>query len=127
MLNLFLKQKTAYEMRISDWSSDVCSSDLQVRDVPRLSADMHRLFDAQLTIAEREENSGRVRHERIVAGLRELVRNVDRKSAVSGKSASVCVGLGGRRIINKINATILQVWKNCHLLYQLIISKHHIQ
>src|SRR3546814_16823091 len=24
----FLKQKTAYEMRISDWSSDVCSSDL---------------------------------------------------------------------------------------------------
>src|SRR3546814_10594312 len=33
----FFKQKTAYEMRISDWSSDVCSSDLQhdlVRDQP---------------------------------------------------------------------------------------------
>src|SRR3546814_7524212 len=27
----FFKQKTAYEMRISDWSSDVCSSDLQDR------------------------------------------------------------------------------------------------
>src|SRR3546814_4283533 len=27
----FFKQKTAYEMRISDWSSDVCSSDLAVR------------------------------------------------------------------------------------------------
>src|SRR3546814_2118649 len=27
-LILFFKQKTAYEMRISDWSSDVCSSDL---------------------------------------------------------------------------------------------------
>src|SRR3546814_1778864 len=26
----FFKQKTAYEMRISDWSSDVCSSDLLV-------------------------------------------------------------------------------------------------
>src|SRR3546814_3068941 len=26
----FFKQKTAYEMRISDWSSDVCSSDLPV-------------------------------------------------------------------------------------------------
>src|SRR3546814_11232207 len=26
---LFFKQKTAYEMRISDWSSDVCSSDLK--------------------------------------------------------------------------------------------------
>src|SRR3546814_6609469 len=25
----FFKQKTAYELRISDWSSDVCSSDLQ--------------------------------------------------------------------------------------------------
>src|SRR3546814_12131947 len=27
---VFFKQKTAYEMRISDWSSDVCSSDLGV-------------------------------------------------------------------------------------------------
>src|SRR3546814_9923172 len=26
----FFKQKTAYEMRISDWSSDVCSSDLNM-------------------------------------------------------------------------------------------------
>src|SRR3546814_8597439 len=30
-LLLFVKQKTAYEMRISDWSSDVCSSDLLER------------------------------------------------------------------------------------------------
>src|SRR3546814_10266501 len=28
----FFKQKTAYEMRISDWSSDVCSSDLAIVD-----------------------------------------------------------------------------------------------
>src|SRR3546814_15375742 len=28
LLVFFFKQKTAYEMRISDWSSDVCSSDL---------------------------------------------------------------------------------------------------
>src|SRR3546814_3243173 len=28
---VFFEQKTAYEMRISDWSSDVCSSDLHVR------------------------------------------------------------------------------------------------
>src|SRR3546814_6001698 len=44
----FFKQKTAYEMRISDWSSDVCSSDLlgiddQVR-ARRLGArDQHRI------------------------------------------------------------------------------------
>src|SRR3546814_11153440 len=31
----FFKQKTAYEMRISDWSSDVCSSDLFARPVTR--------------------------------------------------------------------------------------------
>src|SRR3546814_3919754 len=40
----FFKQKTAYEMRISDWSSDVCSSDLYglyrsvARPIERLSA-----------------------------------------------------------------------------------------
>src|SRR3546814_9762477 len=32
MIVFFFKQKTAYEMRISDWSSDVCSSDLAVLD-----------------------------------------------------------------------------------------------
>src|SRR3546814_2971650 len=31
-LFFFFKQKTAYEMRISDWSSDVCSSDLRYDD-----------------------------------------------------------------------------------------------
>src|SRR3546814_1048455 len=31
----FFKQKTAYEMRISDWSSDVCSSDLRRHRVKR--------------------------------------------------------------------------------------------
>src|SRR3546814_1434114 len=30
-LVFFFKQKTAYEMRISDWSSDVCSSDLRAK------------------------------------------------------------------------------------------------
>src|SRR3546814_1273971 len=34
MLFFFFKQKTAYEMRISDWSSDVCSSDLADRQKP---------------------------------------------------------------------------------------------
>src|SRR3546814_2807135 len=31
---VFCKQKTAYEMRISDWSSDVCSSDLNALPLP---------------------------------------------------------------------------------------------
>src|SRR3546814_5054126 len=33
LLFFFFKQKTAYEMRISDWSSDVCSSDLIGRTI----------------------------------------------------------------------------------------------
>src|SRR3546814_7534094 len=38
----FFKQKTAYEMRISDWSSDVCSSDLHAVGVGH-EPDRHRL------------------------------------------------------------------------------------
>src|SRR3546814_5484854 len=36
MCFFFCKQKTAYEMRISDWSSDVCSSDLEHRQSDKL-------------------------------------------------------------------------------------------
>src|SRR3546814_2106309 len=39
VLFFFFKQKTAYEMRISDWSSDVCSSDLERAD--------HNAFDTE--------------------------------------------------------------------------------
>src|SRR3546814_9387206 len=46
----FCKQKTAYEMRISDWSSDVCSSDLlclACRDARRAPGDGQRAVGAQ--------------------------------------------------------------------------------
>src|SRR3546814_10491779 len=49
-LFFFFKQKTAYEMRISDWSSDVCSSDLAVLGRGGLvvidTRASHRLADA---------------------------------------------------------------------------------
>src|SRR3546814_1532884 len=38
MFFFFFKQKTAYEMRISDWSSDVCSSDLRLSNDPGAKA-----------------------------------------------------------------------------------------
>src|SRR3546814_15894214 len=38
-LFFFFKQKTAYEMRISDWSSDVCSSDLDEARLDQRGAD----------------------------------------------------------------------------------------
>src|SRR3546814_6170238 len=47
----FCKQKTAYELRISDWSSDVCSSDLRA-DAPMLTVDLgaitEDLIDSEL-------------------------------------------------------------------------------
>src|SRR3546814_8455918 len=45
----FFKQKTAYEMRISDWSSDVCSSDL-LADQPLAGGLEPRLGNAHLRI-----------------------------------------------------------------------------
>src|SRR3546814_20414907 len=46
----FFKQKTAYEMRISDWSSDVCSSDLppDISEVIAPNIEINRLVTAPL-------------------------------------------------------------------------------
>src|SRR3546814_2291102 len=46
----FFKQKTAYEMRISDWSSDVCSSDLwSTTLVAYCEASMHAMIFMSLS------------------------------------------------------------------------------
>src|SRR3546814_10362877 len=50
----FFKQKTAYEMRISDWSSDVCSSDLCSRQ-PHFGDDAVRPGMAGNSAAEERE------------------------------------------------------------------------
>src|SRR3546814_13460078 len=44
----FFKQKTAYEMRISDWSSDVCSSDLPSRFMARPCFKIEKAFPEPL-------------------------------------------------------------------------------
>src|SRR3546814_1016416 len=44
ILFFFFKQKTAYEMRISDWSSDVCSSDLKAEDRDQALSDIYRVM-----------------------------------------------------------------------------------
>src|SRR3546814_3361621 len=43
----FFKQKTAYELRISDWSSDVCSSDLFTCRLPPQAAKAARVVETQ--------------------------------------------------------------------------------
>src|SRR3546814_2559272 len=60
----FFKQKTAYEMRISDWSSDVCSSDLEAI-VQRTNSDLANSFGnlAQRTLSFIKKNlDGRLPH-----------------------------------------------------------------
>src|SRR3546814_3970799 len=61
----FFKQKTAYEMRISDWSSDVCSSDL-------VDAGVEQLLDILPTL-------GMTAARRI--GVRQLVHQYERGAA----------------------------------------------
>src|SRR3546814_8094307 len=57
VLCFFFKQKTAYEMRISDWSSDVCSSDLHHQDDRRQREVLKLMASGQLNkqIAFRSE------------------------------------------------------------------------
>src|SRR3546814_18002569 len=81
----FFKQKTAYEMRISDWSSDVCSSDLR----------LYQRLPHRPPVAGRQAVRDRRRHQR---NQRSEERRV-------GKSVSVRVDLGGRRIIKKKKQT----------------------
>jgi len=45
----------------------------QVRDIARMGADMHRLIDAYVQLARRERDSGVARHERLKAGVTEIV------------------------------------------------------
>src|SRR3546814_5303711 len=76
----FFKQKTAYEMRISDWSSDVCSSDL-----PLLRADQGqahaRAGDAAQAVQDvlRSDRPGYVGHDGAHEGFQALVRGGGRR------------------------------------------------
>src|SRR3546814_18476772 len=112
----FVKQKTAYEMRISDWSSDVCSSDLPCPS----GLDLQQAGRKALVDADRA--AGRVRNCPFLRRQHDHARHfgafggggparrqprLDRKSVVSGKSVSVRVDLGGRRIIKKKNKKMI--------------------
>src|SRR3546814_15143042 len=100
-------------MRISDWSSDVCSSDLadqihalvgdigQEAHIALAVGKAQGLKDAQLETAclgERLREGFVARHGE---DHTHLITPVDRKRVVEGKSVSVRVDHGGRRIIKK--------------------------
>src|SRR3546814_17510818 len=120
-------------MRISDWSSDVCSSDLLDGAVPDRRAGgrlfRYRLFSDASGSGRGSASQSRAGVHRVgagavqsvdcrcaavgdpggdheypelpVAGVFECADRGDRKSVVSGKSVSVRVDTGGRRIIKK--------------------------
>src|SRR3546814_2083711 len=89
----FFKQKTAYEMRISDWSSDVCSSDLVIDRLHPDAADHagHR-------------RTSRVERWRLRKEILEIrasrQRGVERRLAVAGQPAHDLVDL-------RLRATLL--------------------
>src|SRR3546814_16871293 len=103
----FFKQKTAYEMRISDWSSDVCSSDLlplASREVsPHQQAStlfsVGEFLDARPIALGFGPGGNGWRHSFCAACF--CAKQSDRKSVVSGKRVSVRVVPGGRRILKK--------------------------
>src|SRR3546814_17821289 len=99
-------------MRISDWSSDVCSSDLEAHRIGQLADQFVELGGADRVEPRgrlvEEEQRGVERERACESGAldhpaRQLGRKLDRQSVVSGKSVSVRVDLGGRRIIKKKN------------------------
>src|SRR3546814_11325980 len=89
---------TAYEMRSSDWSSNVCSSDLE-----RVCTGLDAVGEVFVVASAKGDPSRRCHGGRAqrcaVAGL----AAADRQSVVQGKSVSVRVDLGGRRIIQQKN------------------------
>src|SRR3546814_14543233 len=113
LLFLFFKQKTAYELRISDWSSDVFSSDLDCALIVLTESWLHHrstqskhciitvspctnqcvvLYSALFSLIGRKFTG---------TFYQTRCNNGDRKSVVQGKRVSVRVDLGGRRINKK--------------------------
>src|SRR3546814_20513165 len=104
-------------MRISDWSSDVCSSDLESADmVGERGGDLlpptGQLDEQHLQIGTGNDATGIfIGSGGILQGDNDVVERddpfvtqhdcPDRKSVVEGKSVSVRVDLGGRRIIKQ--------------------------
>src|SRR3546814_2116091 len=82
----FFKQKTAYEMRISDWSSDVCSSDLR-----------HVVVAADCRHAGNKLAGGR---RRALGDRRAALRTSLARAWPDDGAASVCGGAYGQSRLN---------------------------
>src|SRR3546814_18417124 len=93
----FFKQKTAYEMRISDWSSDVCSSDL-ARELVRFSAGITRNILYRNVAEPRRQDVGK--HPGFV-----ILHRVQGNGDSADAAVSLC-----RKFI-RISGTLHAAWK----------------
>src|SRR3546814_12347672 len=106
-------------MRISDWSSDVCSSDLRLQEAmvktggnTNCTLTLALSYSARWEITEaarrlaKQVQSGEITPDDIDESRVAQQLTTDRKSVVSGKSVSVREDLGGGRSIKKKNKNI---------------------
>src|SRR3546814_14537194 len=75
LFSFFFKQKTAYEMRISDWSSDVCSSDLLDGQLEPLNTHLRNGQTVEIITS---------RHARPNAAWLNFVKTAKARSAIRG-------------------------------------------
>src|SRR3546814_15436617 len=122
----FFKQQTAYEVRISDWSSDVCSSDLNPDPMARSRRRSLAFGTGTPTWgvhAPRYRNLRRCQPRTTrpcdAAALSALSvarraggSDGDRKSVVEGTRVSVRVDHGGARRLKKKNCMIVNITHN---------------
>src|SRR3546814_6075165 len=84
------KQKTAYEMRISDWSSDVCSSDLADtlnERVGTMTESMQEQSGATVNISDNIQDAA--------AGIESVSSNVHEISAAAGTAGTAAAAVSG--------------------------------
>src|SRR3546814_10857841 len=105
----FCKQKTAYEMRISDWSSDVCSSDLSIREVASATEHVNevalRVVSASnSSMVNSDEQASRTNS--VAAAINQLgaaAQEIARNAAQASHQASDARGLAedGQQVVNR--------------------------
>src|SRR3546814_2093971 len=105
----FFKQKTAYEMRISDWSSDVCSSDLPMQE--RVLAARGGTRDGQFQKTLDAHPMGRIATPDEVANA-VLFLASDEASFITG--ASLAVRSEERRVGKECVSTCRSRWSPYH-------------
>src|SRR3546814_15374978 len=100
MFFFFFKQKTAYDVRISDWSSDVCSSDLFIAGPEQrtLPIQMFEGVREQISPAIAAAATLLVLASTLLLGAAELLRR--RGDRISRDSAAPDVGASSRKIAN---------------------------